>query len=317
MERRRQNVASFGSTWLKPPGVSKTLFQMREERREAEEHAEAMRREQQIAAQLAEAVAEEEEGEDEDPDERMGGGRGVGGDDDEEQDLDDEIPEAEGFGFDGEVDSEDEEETLEEEEEEGEDTDEEGSFTNTGNAGVVHVSPAERRDLRDQVRDMRAAEHRVREVMAHGQDGGLAVDDDDLIDDEDRAGMLEEDDLVHEFDHDIPGDAHPGDMSMDMDMDADLDGDIPEAEANVAYEHTDSDADISEDGTRNLSFAGTGRGPQSSRFRRSLPRSSMRGSQRGSQRGSLAPSDYDISGLLSRDGDSYMESSPHMRRREG
>ena len=46
MQRRRTNVQNFGSTWLKPPGLPKTLHQMREEMREQEEHQEAMRREQ-------------------------------------------------------------------------------------------------------------------------------------------------------------------------------------------------------------------------------------------------------------------------------
>jgi hypothetical protein len=57
LERRRAAVTNLGSTWLKPPGLAKTLFQMREERREAEEHAEAMRREM-LAQELAEAEAE-------------------------------------------------------------------------------------------------------------------------------------------------------------------------------------------------------------------------------------------------------------------
>lgn len=329
MDRRRLNVSNFGSAWLKPPGVPKTLFQMREERREAEEHAEAMRREQQLAAQLAEAEAEREramggrggnddlgldENEDEEDLDAPMGGEG------QELDLDDDIPEAEGFGFDGDDDSEDEE-TIEEEEED--DDDDEGSVTGTGNAGVVQVSPAERRDMREQVRDMRAAEDRMREVMNREREGGgLAVDDDDDDDDglgidaEDRADMLEEDDLVHGFDddgHGLAGQPGPGDISIDMDMDADLDGDVPEADDG--YEHTDSDAELSEDGTRDLSFAGTGRGPQASRFRRSLARSSVRGSQRGS----LARSEFDISGLLSRDGSSYMESSPrsNVKRRGG
>ena len=36
MHRRRLNVQNFGSGWLKPPGVPKTLHQMREEKREQE-----------------------------------------------------------------------------------------------------------------------------------------------------------------------------------------------------------------------------------------------------------------------------------------
>lgn len=57
MERRKANVSNLGSTWLKPPGVSKTLFQMREEERERQEHEEAMRREEMLARELAEAEA--------------------------------------------------------------------------------------------------------------------------------------------------------------------------------------------------------------------------------------------------------------------
>ncbi|ROW17178.1 hypothetical protein VPNG_01123 [Cytospora leucostoma] len=312
MERRRLNVSNFGSAWLKPPGVPKTLFQMREERREAEEHAEAVRREQQLAASMAEAETEGATGEDEMDESMMGGG----GEGEEVQDLDDDIPEAEGFGFDGDdSEDEDDDETVEEEEQETEDDDDEdASVTGTrNNAGVVQVSPAERRDMRDQVRGMRAEEVRVREVMARGPEGGLVVDDDADDDEEERAGMLEEDDLVHEFDHaDIPGDTNPEDSSIDMDMDADLDGGIPEG-VDDGYEHTDSEAEISEDGTHDLSFAP----PPSSRFRRSLPRSSMRGSVRGSVRASMAQSELDVSGLLSRDGSSFLEGSPHDMRRRG
>ena len=50
------NIQNFGSTWLKPPGIPKTLHQMREEKREQEEHQEAMRREQ-LAQELADAEA--------------------------------------------------------------------------------------------------------------------------------------------------------------------------------------------------------------------------------------------------------------------
>lgn len=291
MERRRQNVTNFGSAWLKPPGVPKTLFQMREERREAEEHAEAMRREQELAAQLAEAEAE---GADELDDEQMADGA-------EEPDLDDEIPEAEGFGFDGD-DSGEEGSGIEEEEEDDDDddeTDDEVDETDN-NAGQLLVSPAER--------DMQATEDRVREVMSQGQDGGGLTIDDDPVGPDNREQMLEEDDLIQDYN---PGEGGAGEDGMDMDMDADLDDDIPSADGR--YEHTDSEADISDEdeSTRDVSYASAGRAPQASRFRRSLPRSSVRGSQRGS----LAQSDIDFSGLLSRDESSYLASSPQMRRR--
>ncbi|KAK7724082.1 hypothetical protein SLS64_000416 [Diaporthe eres] len=293
MERRRQNVTNFGSAWLKPPGVPKTLFQMREERREAEEHAEAMRREQELAAQLAEAEADAEGADDLDDEPMADGAEG-------EPDLDDEIPEAEGFGFDGD-DSGEEESAPEDEDEDDDETDDEVDQTEN-NAGQVLVSPAERRD-------MQATEDRVREVMAQGQEGGgLTMLEDDAVDAEDRAQMLEEDDLIHDY-HQGGGGGGGDRGGMDMDMDADLDDDIPEAEGR--YEHTDSEAELSDEGTRDVSFASAGRAPQSSRFRRSLPRSSVRGSQRGS----LAQSDIDFSGLLSTNESSYLASSPQMRRR--
>lgn len=313
MERRRQNVSNYGSSWLKPPGVPKTLFQMREERREAEEHAEQMRREQEMAAALeAEAGmagAGDEDGlelmeEDED---------GEGG---EQQDLDDEIPEAEGFGFDGEDDSDDEEQEEEEdedEEEEGEEEEEQQEETEEGsyddNAREVLVIPAEE----EQVRDMRAAEDRMRELMARGLDNGFEAGD-PFMDDEDdiRAQMLEEDDLVPMGDsHHAPVNIGDLSMNMDMDMDADLDDEIPEAEYGDGYEHTDSEEDISEDGTREISFVGGSsiRAPPSSRFRRSQLRSSIR------SRASLAQSDIDISSFLSMDGSSFIADTPQTGRR--
>ncbi|KFY20385.1 hypothetical protein V491_03753, partial [Pseudogymnoascus sp. VKM F-3775] len=59
MERRKQNVQNYGSSWIKPPGVVKSLHQLREEKRELEEHQEALRREQ-LAQELAEAEVADE-----------------------------------------------------------------------------------------------------------------------------------------------------------------------------------------------------------------------------------------------------------------
>lgn len=288
MDRRRANVSNYGIQWLKPPGVPKTLFQMREERREAEEHAEAMRREEMMAAQLAEAAAEE--------DEMVEG--------EEEVDLDEDVPEAEGFGFDGE-DSEGEEETMTESEEEEEETE--------NNAGAVMVSPAEEAE----VRHMRAAEDRLLGFMARGEDGASDLGEGFGGDGagEEREDMLEEDDLVHM--QRAPSAEHPDvsmgmDMDLDLNMDADLDGEIPEGDEDEYYEHTDSDEEVDES-TRDISFAGRSSGafmrPLGTQPRRSVHRSSLR------SRGSIGQSDMDISGLLSGEGSSFMESSPHLRRR--
>jgi hypothetical protein len=83
MERRKNNVSNYGSSWIKPPGVMKTLTQTREEERELLEHQEAMRREQ-LAQELAEAEAEAGDG----PQTGM-----MDGDMEDARDLDDDIPE--------------------------------------------------------------------------------------------------------------------------------------------------------------------------------------------------------------------------------
>lgn len=97
MERRKQNVQNYGSSWIKPPGVFKSLHQIREERREMEEHQEALRREQ-LAHELAEAEAAEE----------LLQGDGDDGDMEEVRDLDDDIPEADTTGIDQDGSSDDE-----------------------------------------------------------------------------------------------------------------------------------------------------------------------------------------------------------------
>lgn len=96
MERRKQNVRNYGSSWIKPPGINKSLHQLTEERREMEEHREALRREQ-----LAQELAEAEGGD------QLLMGEGADGDMEEVRDLDDDIPEADTTGLDAE-DSENE-----------------------------------------------------------------------------------------------------------------------------------------------------------------------------------------------------------------
>ena len=59
MERRKQNVQNYGSSWIKPPGIGKSLHQIREERREMEEQQESLRREQ-LAQELADAEVAEQ-----------------------------------------------------------------------------------------------------------------------------------------------------------------------------------------------------------------------------------------------------------------
>lgn len=311
LERRRANIVNLGHTWLKPPGVSKTLFQLREERREAEEHAEAMRREQ-LAQDLAEAAEAETEGTG-----VAGGGGGGGGPLDEgnpmdaldmdvdrddpllgggegEVDLDDEIPDADegGFGYDGASDEEedDDDDDEEEDEDEGLPSDGEGYDENPGRGWQP------RTEQQEEVANMRANEERMREMMmARNQGGGRDVygEEEDELDGEDPGHMLEEDDLVHVH--------HEAEEGMDMDMDANLDDDIPEA-GSGGYEHTDSEASFGDSEEDEDSFA-TGRAAQVGRPRSSLPQSDR------------ARNSLDLNSILSGDGSSIIGSSPHVRRR--
>ncbi|KAI0837334.1 Apc15p protein-domain-containing protein [Hypoxylon sp. FL0890] len=281
LERRRQNVTNFGSTWLKPPGIPKTLHQLREERREAEEHQEALRREQ-LAQELAEAEAAGAGGVDALLDAQGEDGDGVMDDVqlDGARDLDEDIPEAEDadFGL-GSVDEDEEEEDDDDDEEEEEEED-----------AVDPAQRAERTQQQLMAQRMRQADDAFRESMARGRESGNYYGVDDEVDDEDQAQMIQEDDLV--------GHGDGGDMGMD----ADLDDDIPEAE-DEGYEHTDSEAEISSssDGDHvEMSFAAQASQP---RYRHSLARSDA-------TRHSLA-----ISDILSHDESSMLQDSPEVQRR--
>ena len=160
MERRKQNVQNYGNSWIKPPGIPKSLYQLREEKREMEEHQESLRREA-LAQELAEAEAE---GIDE-----LLHGEGIDGEMEEARDLDDEVPEAETTGLDA-------EESENEDENDAEDVP----------RGVLAAR------LPDDV--YREALVRGQEVTAtrFGDEGGSNIDE------EDQAQMLQEEDLVHE-----------------------------------------------------------------------------------------------------------------------
>lgn len=277
LERRRRNVTDFGSEWLKPPGIPKTLHQLREERREAEEHQEALRREQ-LAQELAEAEAAGAGGVDALLD--APGDDGVMDDVqlDGARDLDEDIPEADDadFGL-GSVDEDEDEEDEDDDDEEEEDADD-------------PELRAERTQQQLMAQRMRQADDAFRESMARGRESGNYYGVDDEVDDEDQAQMLQEDDLVRRR------------TGGDMNMDADLDDDIPEAE-DEGYEHTDSEADMSSssDGDHaEMSFAVQTSQP---RYRHSLARSDA-------TRHSLA-----ISDILSHDGSSMLQSSPDVQRR--
>ncbi|KAK1912505.1 hypothetical protein P3342_010108 [Pyrenophora teres f. teres] len=87
--QRKINVCRFGAGWLRPPGVTKTLQQIRDEELEKEEQ-EMMQRREQVMLDLAAAqqdAANEEERERGEREEEAGEGEA-------EVDLDDDVPEA-------------------------------------------------------------------------------------------------------------------------------------------------------------------------------------------------------------------------------
>ncbi|KAM0470806.1 hypothetical protein ACHAP7_009389 [Fusarium lateritium] len=287
MQRRRSNIQNYGSGWLKPPGVPKTLHQMREEKREHEEHLEAVRREQ-LAQELAEAEAEGMPGEGTMDDVQLDGA----------QDLDDEIPDAEeegyGFGDDDDDDEDEDEEESDEEEEEEEDGDE------TDDEAVR----AERQNDLMAAR-MRMNDDAFREALVRGEPDAddMYGDTEDPEEVEDNGELLGEDDFVQDDD------------GLGMDMDADLDEDIPEAMSG-GYEHTDSEAEISsseqqssddeddDEDDVDVSFA-----PRSTTLPPPMSPTFPGRSSMAHPRASM-----DLSNLLSQDGSSFMHSSPVGRR---
>ncbi|KAK5172560.1 uncharacterized protein LTR77_002680 [Saxophila tyrrhenica] len=103
IQARKHAIRNFGSYWIRPPGIPKTLQAMNEEAADLAEHEEMMRQEQglrdmQAQQQAEEARARAEAGEEE-------------GEGEEERDLDEDIPDA-----DADVEEESEEEEEEEEE---------------------------------------------------------------------------------------------------------------------------------------------------------------------------------------------------------
>lgn len=289
------NIQNYGSGWLKPPGVPKTLHQMREEKREQEEHQEALRREQ-LAQELAEAEA------------------GVIPEDgimddvqlDGAQDLDDDIPDAEDeYGLhDDEEDDDDEEDEEEEEDEEVQDLDEdEDDARDAVNADESALREERQNDL--VAARMRMNDDAFREALIRGGDNGDGIySGEDEVEEEEQGHMLDEDDFGPDGTEE----------SLGMDMDADLDEDIPEAESG-GYEHTDSEAELSsseeeddddddDEEDADMSFVPRSAAMPPPRSPTLHPRASM----------ASRPS-MDVSHLLSQDGSSFMDSSPAAGRR--
>lgn len=89
---RKTAIQNFGSYWIRPPGISKTLQAMNEEALEAAEQEEMMRQEQGLRDMQAQQQAEElreQAAQNAEQEEEEGGG---------ERDLDEDIPDADAEG---------------------------------------------------------------------------------------------------------------------------------------------------------------------------------------------------------------------------
>ncbi|CEJ85527.1 hypothetical protein VHEMI03799 [[Torrubiella] hemipterigena] len=308
MQRRRLNIQNFGSGWLRPPGITKTLHQLREEKREQEEHQEAMRREQ-LAQELAEAEAgnmEEEGGMD---DVQLDGA----------QDLDEEIPDADAdadFALGGsDTEEEEEDDDLDEDEERSEDSDSDGRREERQN------------DL--MAARMRMTDDAYRQALARGDpDGDDLYGGAEELAEEDNGHILDEEDFAGEGSGYLLDD---GEGYEDLGMDADLDDDAPEAESGM-YEHTDSEAELEssrvlssddedrdvdqeeeveeeEDQGNDIGFA-----PRAAPLGPPQSPTLMSRNRRITNISTGRPS-LDINTLLSQDESSFMDSSPIQNRR--
>ncbi|KAI6781340.1 uncharacterized protein J7T54_002232 [Emericellopsis cladophorae] len=285
---------------MKPPGVPKTLHQLREEKREQEEHAEAMRRE---ALQQELAAAEGTEGPEGEMDDVQLDGAA---------DLDDEVPEA---GEDFMMDDDDE------------DVSEEEASDQSSEQGEEEYPALDEEALREERQNdliaarMRMTDDAYREALIRGDpDGDDMYGGQEEVQENLEGHMLDEEDLV----------GVEADDDADLGMDADLDDDIPEAEHSFGgYEHTDSEAELSSSENEPLSDDAAEEEQQEGEedvddeeddsddfaprtVRMAEPQSpTMRGvGTLGASRLSM-----DISGILSQDESSFMDSSPAEARR--
>lgn len=296
MQRRRLNVQNFGSGWLRPPGIAKTLHQMREEKREQEEHQEAMRRER-LAQELAEAEADAAA-------ETMDDEQGMMDDVqlDGAQDLDDDIPDADDdFALGG--DSDEEEPEDEEEEEPQPDSEDDESRREDRQNDLMAAR-------------MQMADDAFRQALVRGEtDGDDMYGGEEELEEEDQGHMLGEDDFADSGNYVEDG-------YDDLGMDGDLDDDIPEAESGM-YEHTDSEAELSsseappasEDGDGAVDEEDIGFAPRTAPL--GPPQSPTLGVRsRRSTNASAGRASMDLSAFLSQDESSFMDSSPVQRRRQ-
>jgi hypothetical protein len=258
VERRKQNVQNYGNSWIKPPGIPKSLYQIREEKREMEEHQEALRREQ-LAQELAEAEAEAAE--------TMLQLEDAGaGEMEEVRDLDDDVPDAEVTVLD-------------------EDSSDSGDEEND----------AEVEEVPRGVMASRIPDDVYREALVRGEE--VRPRRGSTIDDEDQSQMLQEEDLVHEnrpgheidmdidadLDAEIPEAEEGGYEHTDSELELSSSDEESIEDERLPQHHPASTSMVRSDGTQNSMDIGSMVSNASSQMGSSpRQRQSWRGRRRGS-----------------------------------
>jgi hypothetical protein len=207
IQQRKSNVKRFGATWIRPPGVVKTLQVKLEEEQEKKEAAEQARREAMmqdlLSAQEEAARRAEQEAQ---------GGEEV---DEMERDLDAEVPEA----ADDEDEDEDDDDDDDDEDDEDEDEDDEEEEEEEEEPPVMSRS-----------QNHRTSTYANEENLLHGSFVG---GDEDLAPGATRHFLDAEDAEI---------DGRAQDMRDFGVVERDLDNDVPEAEG---WEHTDTEEEDS------------------------------------------------------------------------
>ncbi|KAL1955625.1 hypothetical protein VTO42DRAFT_8358 [Malbranchea cinnamomea] len=244
---RKQNIASFGFSWIRPAGFPKTMLGLREEELEREEGAAAMMEGMEYVpeGELVDTVGDGDEGLD-----TM------------ERDLDGDIP---GADEEGSAVAENDEE---QDDERGLVEHGEGDFQEEDNEdGFME------RDLDDEIPDAFGDEYDDEE-----EPGGYDLDD-DIPSASDNVDFNAYDDTdENEEQEDEPGAPEDGDVGGSM-MARNLDSDVPNPAEDGAeqqeWEHTDTDAedDLDDDGDDDIN---TSMAMDVDPRHRSLPRHSLR-----------------------------------------
>ncbi|KAF4554040.1 Hypothetical protein D9617_5g069160 [Elsinoe fawcettii] len=237
IRQRKSNIARFGSTWIKPPGISKTLQAETEERAEREEQEMLARREQMMLDMQAQQEREEARA-------RM---EAEGEEEDEGRDLDEEVPDAD-------AGSEDEEEISSDEVEEDEDGMEEDL-----DAEIPEASGMEsmmERDLDESVPEgIESTEADMTFTDGSLLEGSMFVDN--RIENEENSEVAreiaEQERYARIEEAELTGAPQE---EYDLGMEGNLDDSVPDA---GAYEHTDTELEDSSSDEDEASFTAPAR----------------------------------------------------------